>query len=89
MVIEGQEKQGFWDAIGGKCDYASDKRLQVILAELFSSTLEALSKVVADNIIKLSCNFSEKIRLDSSCESSARHENTPKYLLFEAFDRIS
>ena len=29
MVIEGQEKQAFWDAIGGKCEYASDKRLQV------------------------------------------------------------
>lgn len=30
MVIEGQEKQAFWDAIGGKQDYASDKRLQEV-----------------------------------------------------------
>ena len=28
-VFEGQEKQAFWDAIGGKCEYHSDKRLQV------------------------------------------------------------
>lgn len=28
MVFEGQEKQAFWDAIGGKGEYHSDKRLQ-------------------------------------------------------------
>lgn len=28
IVIEGQEKAGFWDAIGGKGEYQSDKRLQ-------------------------------------------------------------
>lgn len=28
IVIEGQEKAGFWDAIGGKGEYHSDKRLQ-------------------------------------------------------------
>ncbi|XP_045178411.2 villin-1-like isoform X2 [Mercenaria mercenaria] len=28
IVIEGQEKQAFWDAIGGKGEYISDKRLQ-------------------------------------------------------------
>ena len=27
-MIEGQEKQAFWDAIGGKGEYISDKRLQ-------------------------------------------------------------
>jgi len=27
-VIEGQEKPAFWDAIGGKGEYQSDKRLQ-------------------------------------------------------------
>ena len=38
MVIEGQEKQAFWDAIGGKQDYASDKRLQVVIPGSVVST---------------------------------------------------
>lgn len=29
MVFEGQEKKDFWNVLGGKEDYASDKRLQV------------------------------------------------------------
>jgi hypothetical protein len=29
LVSEGQEKDDFWDAIGGKENYSSDKRLQL------------------------------------------------------------
>ena len=29
MVSEGQEKQDFWEAIGGQEEYSSDKRLQL------------------------------------------------------------
>lgn len=29
LISEGQEKDDFWEAIGGKEEYSSDKRLQV------------------------------------------------------------
>lgn len=29
MVFEGQEKDNFWNVLGGKKDYVNDKRLQV------------------------------------------------------------
>jgi hypothetical protein len=29
LISEGQEKDDFWDAIGGKESYSSDKRLQI------------------------------------------------------------
>ena len=37
MVFEGQEKDDFWNVLGGKEEYASEKRLQVCLkAVIFS-----------------------------------------------------
>lgn len=29
MVFEGQEKENFWNVLGGKKEYVNDKRLQV------------------------------------------------------------
>ena len=35
MVFEGQEKDDFWNVLGGKEEYASEKRLQVHLKANF------------------------------------------------------
>lgn len=33
MVFEGQEKDNFWNVLGGKKDYINDKRLQVSVSD--------------------------------------------------------
>lgn len=40
MVFEGQEKDNFWNVLGGKKDYINDKRLQVSARMLVMSRTE-------------------------------------------------
>lgn len=45
MVFEGQEKENFWNVLGGKKEYVNDKRLQVSARMLVMGRIEPTESI--------------------------------------------